>query len=189
MIIIHIHPGHFDTIYCVFTLLDRTPYVDPNSEVELLDAYNSLEKGINSGDFKFTTDDDLSIEAVSGSLENIKYFYAFNPNASVNQIDFFANTTVHVNRTFVETVEEIHEKIQYSDGAKAGAVVWRDGCQGFYSGSLIAFGITYMMKKKMNACPTGGLSFFEILVFVLEINEEKIMKELLLWTIQHDSTT
>ena len=25
--------GHNDTIYCIFTLLDRTPFIDPNSEI------------------------------------------------------------------------------------------------------------------------------------------------------------
>ncbi|CAF4782864.1 unnamed protein product, partial [Rotaria magnacalcarata] len=40
-------PGHNDTLYCIFTLLDRTPFVDPNSEIELLDAKNKLEFGIN----------------------------------------------------------------------------------------------------------------------------------------------
>jgi hypothetical protein len=61
----------------------------------------------------------------------------------------------------VETVDEIHEKIQYSDGAKAGAVVG-GMVAGILFGSLIAFGITYMMKRKMNASPTGGLVFRNI---------------------------
>ena len=42
-------------------------------------------------------------------------FEAFNSNINVNQINYFTTTTIYVNRTIIETVEEIHEKIQYSD--------------------------------------------------------------------------
>jgi hypothetical protein len=153
--------GHDDTLYCIFTLLDRTPFVDPNSEVEILDAYTKLETGINSGDFRFVTDDGLAIEAISGSLENVQYFYAFNPNASVNQIDYFVNTTVNVNRTIIETIDEIHEKIQYSDGAQAGAVIG-GMIAGILFGILIAVGVIYTIKRKANTSSTGGMVFENI---------------------------
>jgi hypothetical protein len=153
--------GHNDTLYCIFTLLDRTPFVDPNSEIEVLDAKQNLENGINAGEFLFTTDDGLSIEAVFGSLEEVEYFYVFNPNASINQINYFANTTVHVNRTIVETIEKIHEKIQYSDGVQAGAVVG-GMVVGILAGISIVFIVIYMMKRKANMSPTGGLNFRNI---------------------------
>jgi len=154
-------PSHNDTLYCIFTLLDRTPFVDPNSEIEVLDAKQNLENGINAGEFLFTTDDGLSIEAVSGSLEEVEYFYLFNPNASINQINYFANITVHVNRTIVETIEKIHEKIQYSDGAQAGAVVG-GMVVGILAGISIVFIVIYMIKRKANMSPTGGLNFRNI---------------------------
>ena len=150
-------PGHNDTLYCIFTLLDRTPFVDPNSEIEVLDAKQNLEQGINSGIFRFTTDDGLSIEAVSNSLEEVKYFYVFNPNASINQINYFANTTVHVNRTIVEIID----KIQYSDGAQAGAVVG-GMIVGILAGISVVFIVIYMIKRKANMSPTGGLNFRNI---------------------------
>ncbi len=158
------HPnqlGHNDTLYCIFTLLDRTPFVDPNSEIEALDAKQNLENGINTGEFLFTTDDGLSIGAVSGSLEEVEYFYVFNPNASINQMNYFANTTVHVNRTIIETIEKIHEKIQYSDGAQAGAVVG-GMVVGILAGISIVFIVIYMIKRKANMSPTGGLHFRNI---------------------------
>ena len=39
--------GHNDTFYFLFTLLDRTSFIDPNSETELLDAKNKFEYSIN----------------------------------------------------------------------------------------------------------------------------------------------
>ena len=154
-------PGQMDVLYCIFTLLDRTPYVDPTSEIEVMDAYLKLESGINSGAFRFATDDNLEIEAVPGSLENVKYFYAFNPNASVNQIDYFANTTIHVNRTFEHVIDEFHEKIQYSDGAQAGAVIG-GMIAGILFGTLIVFAVIYMIRRQVSNTATGGLGFHNI---------------------------
>ncbi|CAF0809093.1 unnamed protein product [Adineta steineri] len=151
-------PGHNDTLYCIFTLLDRTPFVDPNSETEVLDAKNKLENAINSGEFHFTTDDKLSIEAIKNSLEDVRYFYVFNPNITSNQTISFSNTTVHVNRTIIETVEEVYEKIQYSDGAQAGAVIG-GMIVGILIGLSLTFIVVFMIKKKANASPTGGLTF------------------------------
>ncbi|CAF1632078.1 unnamed protein product [Rotaria magnacalcarata] len=154
-------PGHNDTLYCIFTLLDRTPFVDPNSEIELLDAKNKLEFGINNGQMHFHTDDGLTIEAISGSLENIQYFYAFNPNISINQIDYFSNTTVHVNRTIVETIEEVYEKVKYSDGAQTGAVIG-GMLVGLVLGAIAVLFVIRMIKRKAEGSPSGGLTFRNI---------------------------
>ncbi|CAF0882628.1 unnamed protein product [Rotaria sordida] len=154
-------PGHNDTLYCIFTLLDQTPFVDPNSEIQLLDAKSKLENSINNGEFYFNTDDSLSIEAVRDSLEDVQYFYVFNPNININQIDYFFNTTIHVNRTIVETIEEIHEKIQYSDGAQAGAVVG-GMFVGILIGTITVFVVIRMIKRQTNRSPSGGLTFRNI---------------------------
>lgn len=153
--------GHNDTIYCVFTLLDRTPFVNPASEIELVDAKNHLQNGINSGQFKFSTDDGFSIEAIPGSLEDFEYFYAFNPNASVNQIDYFFNTTVHVNRTIIEVIEQVHEKTEYADGAQAGAVIGGTFI-GALCGLLTVVAVMLMMKRKAETTRTGGIHFRNI---------------------------
>lgn len=158
------HPkelGHNDTLYCIFTLLDRTPFIDPNAEVELLDAKNQLENSINQGEFRFETDDDLSIEAVPGSLEEVQYFYAFNPDVNVNQIDYFFNTTVHFNRTIEETIEEISEQIQYSDGAQAGAIIG-GMIVGIICGTVTILIIVFVMKRKLNRSRSGTLTFRNI---------------------------
>jgi len=158
------HPnelGHNDTIYCIFTLLDRTPFIDPDSEIGLLDAYKKLENNINKGGFQLDTDDGLSIETIPNSLENVQYFYVFNPNISINQIDYFTNTTVHINRTIVEKIEEIHEKIRYSDKAQAVAVV-SGLLVGISAGTLIVSLVIYMIKRKANMTSTGGLTFANI---------------------------
>ncbi|CAF2347750.1 unnamed protein product [Rotaria sp. Silwood2] len=141
-------PDHNDTLYCIFTLLDRTPFVDPNSEIELLDAKNKLENSINNGEFYFDTDNDLSIEAIRDSLEDIQYFYTFNPN-------------INVNRTIIETIDEIHEKIKYSDGAQASAVVG-GMIVGILFGTITVFVVICMIKRKANKSPSGGLTFRNI---------------------------
>ncbi|UJR27449.1 hypothetical protein I4U23_008738 [Adineta vaga] len=153
--------GHNDTLYCIFTLLDRTPFVDPSSEIEILDAQMKLEQAINTGTFRLTTEEGLAIEAVPNSLEDVQYFYVFNPNASANQIDYFSNTTVHVNQTITEYVDEIHEKIEYSDGAQAGAVLG-GMIIGILVGLFIVFLVVYMIKRKTNMSVTGGLNFRNI---------------------------
>ncbi len=150
--------GHNDTLYCIFTLLDRTPSTDFNSEIGLIDAYHKLENGIDTGEFQFQTDDGLIIEAVPKSLEKIQYFYVFNPDIHINQIDYFANTTVHINRTLVEKIEEIYEKIRYSNEAQIVAVL--GGMMvGILAGSGIVLIVIYMMKRKVYMSSAGSLTF------------------------------
>ncbi|CAF0759747.1 unnamed protein product [Adineta ricciae] len=153
--------GHNDTLYCIFTLLDRTPFVDPSSEIELLDAQTKLEQAINAGTFQLTTEEGLSIEAIPNSLEDVQYFYVFNPNASVNPVDYFHNTTVHVNRTITEYVDEVQEKIQYSDGAQASAVLGGMGV-GILAGVSIVLLVGFLIRRKANSSATGGLTFRNI---------------------------
>jgi len=153
--------GHNNTLYCIFTLLDRTPFSDLNSEIGLIDAHQKLENSINKGQFQFYMDHGLSIEALPDSLENVQYFYVFNPNVTINQIDYFTNTTVHINRTIVEKIEEIYEKIQYSNEAQIGAVI-SGMIIGILSGTLIVFVVIYMIKRKANIASTVGFSFQNI---------------------------
>lgn len=153
--------GHNDTLYCIFTLLDRTPFVDPSSEIELLDAQTKLEQAINTRAFQLTTEEGLSIEAIPNSLEDVQYFYVFNPNASVNPVDYFGNTTVHVNRTLTEYIDEVQEKIQYSDGAQAGAVLGGVGV-GILAGVSLVLLVGFLIRRKANSSVTGGLTFRNI---------------------------
>jgi hypothetical protein len=158
------HPnqsGHNDTLYCIFTLLDRTPFIDSNSEIGLIDAHKKLENNINKGEFQLDIENSLSIKAIPYSLENVQYFYVFNPNISINQIDYFTNTTVNINRTIVEKIEEIHEKIQYSDEAQVVAVI-SGLLVGILVGIFIVFLGIYMIKRKVNRSSTGGLTFRNI---------------------------
>jgi hypothetical protein len=152
------HQPNNDTFYCIFTLLDRTPFINLNSEIGLIDAYKKLENSINTGEFQFDIDNGLLIEAIPGSLENIQYFYVFNPNVSINQIDYFVNTTVYINRTIVEKIEEIYEKIRYSYKAQVGAIAG-GMIVGILAGSFIVFLVIYMIKRKGNMPPTIDLSF------------------------------
>lgn len=161
--------GHNDTLYCIFTLLDRTPLADINSEIGLIDAQEKLKNGINTGIFQFHTDDGLFIEAVSGSLENIQYFYVFNPN--MNQMDYFANTTVQINRTIVEKIEVIHERIRYSNKAQAVAI-FGGMFMGILSGSLVVFVVIYMIKRKANMAAISTLAFRNI-SFRIRNNNQK----------------
>lgn len=153
--------GHNDTFYCIFTLLDRTPFINSNLEISLIDAYKNLENSINQGEFQLDTDNDIIMEAIPGSLETIQYFYVFNPNVSINQIDYFGNTTVYINRTIVERIEEIREKIQYSDQAQISAIIGGI-IAGIVGGSFIVFIVSYMVKRKANMSPIGGLTFRNI---------------------------
>jgi hypothetical protein len=149
-----------DTLYCIFTLLDRTPFVDPNSELELLAAQQRLQTSIDAGEFQFQTDEGLALQAVSQSLENVQSFYPLNANLTGNQSDYFSNSTNSVNRTLVEIIE-IREKIQYSDGAQAGAVIG-GMIVGILAGTIIVLAGVQMMKRKANTSPTGGLTFRNI---------------------------
>ena len=150
-----------DTLYCTFTLLDRTPFIDPNLETELLDARQKLERDIDAGYFRFQTDDGLLVEAVPKSLEDAQYFHAFNPNSSVTTIDIVQNITVYRNRTIVVTVDEIYERIQYSDGAQAGGVVG-GMLAGVAFGTLCVLLVTRMIQRKTIATPTGVLTLKNI---------------------------
>jgi hypothetical protein len=178
------HPkqlGHNDVLYCIFTLLDRTPYVNPNSEIELLDAQTELENDINNGTFQFQIEDGLTIKAVPGSLETLEYFYVFNPNASVNQIDYFANTTIHINRTHTVIINEVHEKVRYSDGSQAGAVVG-GMIGGIILGTIIVVLVFQGMKRKANMSPTGGLNFGNI---SFRVNRNRKQEEQPTVTMEH----
>lgn len=149
-----------DTLYCIFTLLDRTPFVNPNSELELSDAQQKLTAAIDAGEFQFETDEGLALQAVPKSLENVQLFYPLHGNLTGNQSDYFSNSTNSINRTTVEIIE-IREKIQYSDGAQAGAVIG-GMIIGILAGTMIVLAGIQMMKRKANASPTGGLTFRNI---------------------------
>ena len=66
-----------ETLYCIFTLLDRTPFVKTNSDIGLSDAQEQLSNGINTHALQFHTDDGLFFEAVPDSLENIQYLWRY----------------------------------------------------------------------------------------------------------------
>lgn len=150
-----------DTLYCTFTLLDRTPFVDANLETDLLDARQKLERDIDAGSFRFQTDDGLVVEAVPRSLEEAQYFHQFNPNSSVTTIDIVQNITVNRNRTFVVTIDEIYEKIQYSDGAQAGGVIGGT-IVGLIVGTICVLLVTRLIQRKTSATPTGVLTLRNI---------------------------
>ena len=149
-----------DTLYCIFTLLDRTPFVNPNSELDLAGAQQKLTAAIDAGDFQFETDEGLALQAVPRSLENVPFFYPLHGNLSGNPGDYFSNSTNSINRTTVEIIE-IREKIQYSDGAQAGAVIG-GMVIGILAGTMIVLAGIQMMKRKANTSPTGGLTFRNI---------------------------
>ena len=149
-----------DTLYCIFTLLDGTPSDDPSSELDLSAAQQKLETAINAGEFHFQTDEGLALQAVPKSLENVQSFYALSANLTGNQSDYFSNSTNSVNRTIVETIE-VYEKIQYSDGAQAGAVLGGT-IVGILAGTIIVLVGIQMMRRKANTSPTGGLTFRNI---------------------------
>ena len=60
------------TIYCLFTLLDRTPFVQVDAQIGLNDARTKLENAINTQIFQFYTDYGLLIETVSDSLKLVQ---------------------------------------------------------------------------------------------------------------------
>ncbi|CAF1645095.1 unnamed protein product [Didymodactylos carnosus] len=103
--------------YCIFTVLDRTPYVDETSELWLVDAHMKLDHGINDGKLQFITDDGYSIEAIPYSLENVDHFYPFDSNVTTSQIKLINNMTTIIER------EEIYEQINYSGRSQALAFV------------------------------------------------------------------
>ena len=153
--------GHNETLYCIFTLLDRIPFATPSTDIELLDAQQRLEDVINAGQLKIPTNIGLVFEAIPNSLENIQYFYSFHPNVSLNQSNIIINTTIYINRTIVETIEEVYEKIQYSDGAQAGAVVGGTTV-GILAGTILVLIAIHLMKRKAIQSSTGGLTFRNI---------------------------
>lgn len=153
--------GHNETLYCIFTLLDRIPLPSTQSEVQILDAQQRLEVSINSGSFQVQTQNGLRLKAESYSLQNVAYFYRFNPNATINQTEIFFNTTIFLNRTFTETVQQFYETFVYSDGAQAGAIVGGTFV-GAITGSLIVLLVIHLMQKKANKSSTGGISFRNI---------------------------
>lgn len=174
--------GHNHTFYCIFTLLDRTPFVDINSEIGLIDAQEKLKNGINTGAFQIHTDNDLLIEAVPGSLENIQYYYVFNPN--MNKIDYLTNTTIQINRTIIEKFEVIHERIRYSNKAKAFAI-FSGMFVGILSGCLIVFIVIYTMKKKANMIAIGTFAFRNISFRIRNNNNNQKQDEPATIVIEH----
>ena len=150
-----------ESLYCIFTLLDRTPFVDPNSEVELLDAQRQLESILDAGRFQVETSDGIVLRGIPKSLENIQYFYSFNGNRTGNGTLQYLNITVHRNQTFNVVIEQIREIIEYSDGAQAGAVVG-GMLVGSLCGTLIVLVVFYTLKRKANRSTTGGLTFRNI---------------------------
>jgi hypothetical protein len=159
--------GHNDTLYCVFTLLDRTPFISTNSEIGIVEAQEKLKDGLNTGAIQFQTDDGFRITAIPDSLETIEYFYVFNPNT--NQIDYSINKTVQINRTIVEELEIIHENIRYSNKAKAFAI-FGGMFMGILSGSLVVFIVIYTMKRKANMAAIGGTFAFRNISFRVRNN-------------------
>ncbi|CAF2639531.1 unnamed protein product [Rotaria sp. Silwood2] len=157
-------PGHNDTFYCIFTLLDRTPYVTDTSEVGLVDAQMRLERGINEGKFGFVTNEGYFFEAIPYSLESVEHFNPFNPNVSVNQIQSMSNMTMIIER------EEIYEQITYSSRSQALAIVGGI-LAGLVFGILLLFSVFHMMKKKSQV--TRGITFGNI-SFRLNKNRQEI---------------
>ena len=150
-----------ESLYCIFTLLDRTPYVDPNTEVELLDAQRQFEAILDAGQFQVETNDGIALRGIPKSLENIQYFYSFNGNRTGNETIQYLNITIHRNQTINVVIEQVREIIEYSDGAQAGAVVG-GMIVGTLCGTLIVLAVFYTLKRKANRSTTGGLTFRNI---------------------------
>jgi hypothetical protein len=153
--------GPNQTLYCVFTLLDRTPFVSVNEEIALSDARDLLKRAIDNEQFRIETNDSLFLRAIPNSLENIEYFYLFNPNPVVNQTHDNNDTIVVINRTIVEIVQTVYEKVQYSDGSRSGAVVG-GMIVGIIGGTFMVLVGMQMIKRKARLSPTGGLTFRNI---------------------------
>ncbi|CAF1537062.1 unnamed protein product [Rotaria sp. Silwood1] len=156
--------GHNDTFYCIFTLLDRTPYIDETSEVGLIDAQMKLERSINEGKFRFVTIEGYYFEAIPYSLENVEHFYPFNPNVSVNEIQLINNMTTIIER------EEIYEQIKYSSRSQALAIVG-GMLTGFIFGTLFLISVFHMVKKKSQI--TGGITYNNISFRLNKNRQEK----------------
>ena len=150
-----------ESLYCIFTLLDRTPFSDPNSEIELLDAQRQFETILDANQFEIETTDGFSLRGLPKSLENIQYFYSFNGNRTTNGTVQYLNITIQRNRTVEVVIEQIREIIEYSDGAQAGAVIG-GMIVGILSGTLIVLAVFYTLKRKANRSTSGGLTFRNI---------------------------
>lgn len=150
-----------DTLYCIFTLLDRTPFLEGSQEIELLDAQQKFETVLDAGQFQVETNDGLQLQGIPKSLENIQYFYSFNGNRTGDASIQFMNITVYRNRTIDLVIEQIQEKVEYSDGAQAGAVVG-GMLVGILFGTIMVFLGVFLLRRQASRSPTGGLTFRNI---------------------------
>ena len=144
---------HNHTIYCIFTLLDRTPFVEIHSQIELNDARAKLDNAINTGVFQFSSQFGLLIDAIPNSLETIEYLDQFNLNG---------------NPSIPERIERIQEKIEYSYQVQMIAVI-----SGIFLGILLAIPIVLIvvstMKRRVNR-PSRNSFAFENISFHVRTN-------------------
>ena len=147
------------TIYCLFTLLDRTPFVQVDAQIGLKDARTKLENAINTQIFQFYTDCGLLIEAVQDSLKLV-------------QFNFHDQNILKINGTIPERIEILHEKIQYSYPVQLTAMI--SGIfVGILSGLLLVFMVMSTMKRKVNQASANNFAFENISFHVRTAGEEE----------------
>lgn len=136
------------TIYCIFTLLDRTPFVQINTQIGLKDARSKLENAINTQIFQFYTNDGLLIEAVPDSLKLV-------------QFNLHDQNILKINGTIPERIEILHEKIQYSYLVQLIAMI-SGIIVGILSGLLFVVMVMSRTKRTVNRANANNFAFENI---------------------------